>query len=111
MIQLVDPVYLKRTKKPLVTKVSVQKQSTKHLRVVFVVLLIVFILWNLWNYIKVTPIVDPDFECLPKNIRDSDLCKAIALVAKSNKIETPSKPPELKAYNDDMLAIKYTSAP
>lgn len=102
MISLVDPVYMK-IPKIVIKKESVSKEIFPSDKIPLMIFLFCcfFVMWYVWEYIKVTPIVDPDFDCLPKNIRDTINWK---------KVVKPSIPSKIEAYNNDSLTIKYSIA-
>jgi hypothetical protein len=59
-----------------------------------------------------TPILDPDLDCLPDNLRKSRICRDIMNEARKNKKELePQKGVESvwRAYNEDSLLIKFNS--
>ncbi len=115
-IRLVDPVYLKvpKTKKIVVKKkINQSAVLNKNAMMVFFFIVAVSLMYFVYEYVQKTPIVHPDLECLPKNIRNTDFCKNIEEVAQRNrdKIYKKKKTISLKAYNDDELSIKFFNAP
>jgi len=104
MISLVDPIYMKVPKKIVFKEKSISKEIFPSNKIPLMIFLffVFFVFWYVWDYIKVTPIVDPDFDCLPKNIRDAINWK---------KVVKPSVPSsKIEAYNNDSLTIKYSIA-
>lgn len=112
-IRLVDPVFLRVPKKIVVEKKIRQSKSIdKKIVLIFIFLIMTSLMYFVYDYVKKTPIVNPDLDCLPKNIRNTVFCKSIEAIARHNrgklKVEPESK---LKAYNDDELTIKFFNAP
>lgn len=118
-IRLVDPVYLKVPKtKKIVVKKKINQSAVldKNVMIVFFFLIAVSLMYFVYDYVQKTPIVHPDLECLPKNIRNTKFCKNIEEVAQRNRDKiykkTVKKTKEpWKAYNDDELSIKFFNAP
>lgn len=112
-IRLVDPVFLKVPKKIIVKrKIHQSKSVDKNIVLFFIVFIMISLMYFVYDYVKKTPIINPDLDCLPKNIRNTIFCKNIEEIAQRNRDKIKVEPKNgLKAYNDDELSIKFFSAP
>lgn len=104
-MKLVDPIYLKKY-----TKTKIPKKKPINLLYLIFFFIVFFFVYHIYNYIKTTPIVNPDLESLPKNIRELAIFKDIERISLKNKPPPKIYKTLLKAYNDDEVNIKYSNA-
>lgn len=115
-IKLVDPIFLK-TQKFKKFKIKVDQSNPINKNVILIIVALIFgsLIYFIYTYIKNTPIINPDLECLPKNIRNTTFCKNIEEIAKKNRDKLNKPKPKLNtswnAYNEDELTIKFSNAP